>query len=92
MMSRKPISRNVDRVSTPKSQTPDSDNQMAVRLVQLAMVRHVLRSRRFYERLAVVAIALAALKKMDQENRANLMARLVAWNERQIQRLERKAH
>jgi hypothetical protein len=65
---------------------------MAVRLVQLAMVRHVLRSRRFYERLAVVAIALAALKKMDQENRANLMARLIAWNERQIQRLERKAH
>jgi hypothetical protein len=75
----------------PKSQAPDRDHQMATRLVGLAVVRHVLRSRRFYERVAVAAIVLAALRKVGQENGATAMARLVAWNEQQIKRLERKA-
>ena len=78
-------------VAGPESQTPDRDNQMAIRLVGLAVVRDMLRSRRFYERAAVAAIALGALRKVGQENRASAMARLVAWNKREIQRLERKA-
>lgn len=78
-------------VARPESQTPDLDDQMAIRLVRLAVVRDMLRSRRFYERVAVAAIVLGALRKVGQENRASAMARLVAWNKREIQRLERKA-
>jgi hypothetical protein len=62
-----------------------------MRLVGLAVVGHVLRSRRFYERVAVAAILLGALRRMSQENRAITMERLVAWNKREIERLERKA-
>jgi hypothetical protein len=62
-----------------------------MRLVRLAVVRHMLRSRRFYERVAVAAIVLAALGRMGQENRASVTARLVGWNERQVRRLARKA-
>jgi hypothetical protein len=51
----------------------------------------MLRSRRFYEGLAVAAIALASLRGIGQENRASAMARLSAWNMREIQRLEHKA-
>ena len=51
----------------------------------------MLRSRRFYERLAVAAIALEALRGIGQENRASTMARLAAWNKREMQRLEPKA-
>ncbi len=64
---------------------------MATRLVRLAVVNHVLRSRRFYERAAVAAIVLGALRGIGQENRASTMARLAAWNKREIQRLEHKA-
>lgn len=71
--------------------TPGFDQRMATRLVWLAVVHYVLRSRRFYERVAVAVIALRALRQMGQENRASAMARLAAWNKREIQRLERKA-
>jgi hypothetical protein len=54
-------------------------------------VRHALRSRRFYERVAVAVIALASLRGIGQENRASMMARLSAWSKRQTQRLEREA-
>jgi hypothetical protein len=64
---------------------------VATRLVWLAVVHHLLRSRRFYERVAVAVIALRALRQMGQENRASTMARLAAWNRREMQRLERKA-
>ena len=73
------------------SPTPGFDQRMATRLVWLAVVRHVLRSRLFYERVAVAVIALRALRQMGQENRASAMARLAAWNKRELQRLERKA-
>lgn len=62
-----------------------------MRLVRLGVVRHVLRSRRFYERVALAMIVLRALRGMGQENRASTTARLAAWNKREIQRLERKA-
>jgi hypothetical protein len=64
---------------------------MAVRLVRLGVVRHVLGSRRFYERAALAVIVVRALRGVGQENRASTMARLAAWNKREIQRLERKA-
>jgi hypothetical protein len=57
----------------------------------LATVVHMRRSRRFYQRVITVAIALGALKPIGQENQASTMARLAAWDKRQIQRLERKA-
>ena len=67
------------------------DGQAALGLVGLGVVGHVLRSRRFYEKVAVAAIVLGALRGIGQDNRASTMARLQAWNKREIQRLERKA-
>ena len=64
---------------------------MAVRLVGLGVVRQVLGSRRSYERVALAVIVLRALRGVGQENQASAMARLAAWNKREIQRLERKA-
>jgi hypothetical protein len=62
-----------------------------MRLAGLAAVGHVLGSRRFYERMAVAAIVLGALRRIGQENQASTMERLAAWNRREIRRLERKA-
>jgi len=67
------------------------DGQAALGLVVLGVVVHVLRSRRFYEKVAVAAIVLGALKGIGQDNGASTMARLQAWNKREMQRLERKA-
>jgi hypothetical protein len=66
-------------------------NKAAWRLVALGLVGHMLRSRRFYERAAVAAVVLGSLRGIGQENRASTMARLAAWNKREMQRLERKA-
>ena len=67
------------------------DGRAALGLVGLGVVGHVLRSRRFYEKVAVAAIVLGALRGIGQDNRASTMARLQAWDKRQIQRMERKA-
>ncbi len=63
----------------------------ALGLVGLGVVGHVLRSRRFYERVIVGAIVLGALRGLGQENRASTFERLAAWNRRQVQVLERRA-
>jgi hypothetical protein len=63
----------------------------ALGLIGLGVVGHVLRSRRFRERVIVGAIVLGALRGLGQENRASAFERLTAWNKRQVQRLERKA-
>jgi hypothetical protein len=63
-------------------------SKVVVGLVALGLARHVLRSRRFQEGVAVTTIALGALRGIGQENRASTMARLSAWNKRQVQRLE----
>jgi hypothetical protein len=63
----------------------------ALGLVGLGVVGHVLRSPRFHERVIVGAIVLGALRGIGQESRANSFARLAAWNNRQVQRLELKA-
>jgi hypothetical protein len=60
-------------------------------MVALATVAHMLRSRRFYQRAIIIVIALGALRGIGQENQASTMARLAAWDKRQVQRLERKA-
>ena len=60
-------------------------------LLGLGVVGHVLRSRRFYERVIVGAIVLGALRGLGQENRASTFERVAAWNKRQARRIERKA-
>ena len=70
--------------------TSNPDNQPAVRLIVLGVLIHMLRSRRFYERVAVGAIVVAALRGLGQQNRANAFERLAAWNGRQVQLLERR--
>jgi len=67
------------------------DTKMAWGLVGLGLVGHMLRSPRFYQTVAVTAIALASLRQASQENRASMTARLTAWNQREMRRLERKA-
>jgi len=67
------------------------DARMALGLVGLGVVSHVLRSRRFYEKVAVAAIVLGALKGIGHDNQVSTMARLQAWDKREIQRLQRKA-
>jgi hypothetical protein len=63
----------------------------ALGLVGLGVVGHVLRSRRFHERVIVGAIVLGALRGLGQENRASTFERLAAWNKRRVQVLERQA-
>ena len=70
---------------------PGRGNKVVAGLVALGLARHVLRSRRFQEGVAMTAIALGALRGIGQENRASTMARLSAWNKRQVQRLEHQA-
>jgi len=74
-----------------QSRTSGRGNHRPWRLIGLALLGHMLRSRRFYERVAFAAVVLAALSRLGQENRTKTFARLAAWNKRQIQLLERKA-
>ena len=74
-----------------RPQTASPDNQAALGLIGLAVLIHMLRSRRFYERVIVGAIVLTALRRLGQENRASTFERLAAWNKRQVQLVERKA-
>jgi hypothetical protein len=66
-------------------------HRTALRVIALAAVAHMLRSRRFYARIVTVVIAVRALGQIGQENQASTMARLSAWDKRQVQRLEQKA-
>ena len=67
------------------------DTKMTWGLIGLGLVGHMLRSPRFYETLAVTAIAVGSLRQIGQQNRAGMTARLSAWDKRQRQRLERRA-
>jgi hypothetical protein len=55
------------------------------------MVWHVLRSRSLHAGVAVAVIALVGLKGIGQESGSSTLARLAAWNRREVQRLEHKA-
>ena len=76
---------------TRQSQTSGRGTRLALRLIGLALLAHMLRSRRFYERMAVGAVVLAALSGIGQENRANTLERVAAWNKKQTQHIERRA-
>ena len=76
---------------TRQQRTSGPGTRLALRLIGLALLGHMLRSRRFYERMAVGAIVLAALGRISQENRASTLERLAAWNKRQAQLIERQA-
>ena len=60
-------------------------------LIGLGLAGHVLRSRRFQERVIVGAIVVGALRGMGHETRVGTFERLAAWNKRQVQLFERKA-
>ena len=79
--------------SRPAGQPGDSGlaGKAALGLVGLGVVGHMLRSRRFQERLILGAVALGALRGLGQVSRANAFARLTAWNQRQVELLELKA-
>jgi Tfp pilus assembly major pilin PilA len=74
-----------------RPQAASRGHRPALRVIALATVIHMLRSRRFYERVIAFAVVVAALARISQENRASTMARLADWDKRQVQRLERKA-
>ena len=90
---RPPLANIVAGSSRSAAQPGDSGfaGKAALGLVGLGAVGHVLRSRRFYERVIVGAIVLGALRGLGQENRASTFERLATWNKRQVQLLERKA-
>ena len=67
------------------------DTKMTWGLVGLGLAGHVLRSPRFYQTVAVTAIAVGSLRQIGQQNTASMTARMAAWNQREMQRLERKA-
>jgi len=75
----------------PRPRPSGLDTKMAWGLVGLGLVGHMLRSPRFYQAVAVTAIAVASLRQIGQQNRASMTARLSAWDQREMQRLERKA-
>jgi len=74
-----------------RARTTGRKNRTTRRLIGLAVLGHMLRSRRFYERVALAGVAVAALSGLGQENRVRASARLGTWNRRQIELLERKA-
>ena len=76
---------------TPQPGASGLDTKMAWGLVGLGLVGHMLRSPRFYKSVAVTVIAVRSLGQIGQQNRASMTARMSAWNQREMQRLERKA-
>ena len=70
---------------------PNRGSKVVMGLVALGLARQVLQSRHFQEGVAVTAIALGALRGIGQENRASMMARMSAWNKRQVEFLEHQA-
>jgi hypothetical protein len=74
-----------------RARAAGGDHRTAMRVIALATVAHMLRSRRFYARLITVVVAARALGQIGKENQASTMARLTAWDKRQVERFERKA-
>jgi hypothetical protein len=77
--------------SAPRPEAGGRNRKVAWGLVVLGMVGHVVRRRYVYEGVVLAAIVLGSLKRIGQESGSSTLARLAAWNKREIQRLERKA-
>ena len=77
--------------SAPQAGDSGLEGKATMGLVGLGMLGHVLRSRRFYEKVAVAVIVLQALRGVGQESRTSTVQRLSAWDKRQAQRLESQA-
>ena len=76
------------RRSARRPGAPGRGSKVVAGLVALGLARHLLRSRRFQEGVAVTAVAVQALRGIGKDNRAGMMARATAWNKRQVERLE----
>jgi hypothetical protein len=59
-------------------------------LIGLKVAGDVLRNRRTHELMIVGAIMVAALVHQARENKARILARLIAWDRRQRQTLRRR--
>jgi hypothetical protein len=75
----------------PAQRPPRRMNRMVMVRLGVAGVATILRSRRFYERVIVSAIGAAAVARLGKENQDKNLARLSAWDKRQVKRLEEKA-
>ena len=74
-----------------RSKAAELEAKAVMRLIGVAVLLRLLQSRRFWEHLAIGAIVLGALGRIGRENGAGTMARLAAWDKRQVERLERQA-
>jgi len=77
--------------SARQAQAASANHHRAMHMIALATVAHILRSRRFYQRLITIGVVVRALGQIGQENQASTMARLAAWDKRQVARAEWKA-
>ena len=75
----------------PRPRASGLDTKMTWGVIGLGLVGHMLRSPRFYQTVAVTAIAVGSLRQIGQQNTASMTARLAAWDRRQMQRMEREA-
>lgn len=74
----------------PQPGGPAVETKAPLAIISATAVARLLRSRRFYEGLATAVIVFYSLREFGQENRATMLERLVAWNRREAQRLQRK--
>jgi hypothetical protein len=73
----------------PRAASPG--HRTAIRLIALAGLVRVLRSRRIHVGLTSVAIGVVVAGQIAREKQASALARLAAWDKRQAERLGRKA-
>jgi hypothetical protein len=66
-------------------------NRAAMLRIGMAATAHMLRSRRTYQRVALIAVGAVALARIGKESQDSTLQRLSAWDKRQIERLEHKA-
>jgi hypothetical protein len=69
---------------------PARQSRIVWSLIGLKVAGDALRSRRSHELAIVGAIALAALAHQARENQTQILARLIAWDRRQVQALHRQ--
>jgi hypothetical protein len=68
--------------------TPARPRRLGRMLIGLGIVSRTFRSRRFYERVIVGAVALAALSGMGKESGGRAIERLIAYARKLDQRAE----